>query len=75
MVQSPDKKNNTFTDKATKRLRQFEDARTPQELPDDPEVELNNSIHASSVNEAEDNDEDANAQIERFTHLQLKKDK
>lgn len=60
MVQCPDKKNNTFTDKATKRLRQFEAARTPQELPDDPEVELNNSIHESSASEEEDSDEDAN---------------
>ena len=41
-------------DKAAERLRQFEDARVPQELFNDPEIKANQSINEVSPGKKED---------------------
>jgi len=54
MVKCPDEKDNICTDKAAERLRQFEDARVPQELFNDPEIKANQSINEVPSGKKED---------------------
>ncbi len=75
MIKCPDEKDNTFTDKATERLRQFEDARVPQKLFNDPEIKANQSINEVPSGKKEDTDGAADSFRQQSNSLSRNKKK